>query len=206
MHFGQSSGSKPLPILLGVTGASGSIYALKFMELSLDLGLEVHVIISRAGREVVRYELGDEGYDKLVDLSYTVYQEDDLTAPPASGSSLWHAMVVLPCTMGTLSAVANGASRNLIHRACDCFLKERRPLVLAVREAPFNLIHLRNMTRAAEAGAVIYPCMPSFYHGPKTLDHMAEFLAGRIIEFLGIRVEGLKRWNGTNDYVRKFSV
>lgn len=206
MHFGQSSGSNQLPILLAVTGASGSIYALKFLELSSDLGLEVHVIISRAGREVVRCELGEEGNDKLVGLAYTVYQEDDLTAPPASGSSLWHAMVVLPCTMGTLSAVANGASRNLIHRACDCFLKERRPLVLAVRETPFNLIHLRNMTRAVEAGAVIYPCMPSFYHGPKTLDDVAEFLAGRILEFLGIRVEGLKRWNGAHDYVPEFSV
>ena len=185
-----------LPVLLAVTGASGSIYALKFLEIMHGLGVETHLIFSRAGEQVTIFELGRAGYERMVYLARAKYREDELWAPPASGSTLWHSMVVLPCTMGTLSQVAHGASRNLIHRACDCFLKERRRLVLAVRETPLNTIHLRNMLTVSEAGAVIFPCMPSFYHEPKDLDEMAYFFAGRIAEFLGMRVEGLKRWKG----------
>jgi len=197
MQSGQDLGSNNLPILLAVTGASGSIYSLKFLEILKDLGVETHLILSEAGEKVSRIELGEAGLKRLFNLSSKVYQAVDLMARPASGSSRWHAMVVLPCTMGTLSAVANGASRNLIQRAADCFLKERRPIILAIRETPLNLIHIRNMALATKAGAVIYPCMPSFYHGAKTLDDMAWFMAARIIEFLGFEVRGLKRWKGT---------
>ncbi|MGQ9499830.1 MAG: UbiX family flavin prenyltransferase [Dissulfurimicrobium sp.] len=184
------------PVLLAVTGASGAIYSLKFMEIMKDLGQEVHLIISKAGVEVIRLELGDEGYDILKDMANALYQEDDLAARPASGGTKWHAMVILPCTMGTLASVAHGISRNLIHRAADCFLKEGRTLVLAPRETPFNRTHLRNMLLAAESGAVIYPAMPSFYHKPADLDEMASFFAGRIAEFLGFEVKDLKRWKG----------
>ncbi len=105
-------------------------------------------------------------------------------------------MVIIPCTMGTLSAVAQGAARNLIHRAADVMLKERRPLVLVVRETPFNLIHLRNMLQAAEAGAVIYPAMPAFYHHPQDLSEMINFFVKRLAEFLGLEIPELKRWGG----------
>jgi 4-hydroxy-3-polyprenylbenzoate decarboxylase len=184
------------PVLLAVTGASGSIYSLKFMEIMKDLGQEAHLIISKAGREVTRLELGDEGCEILSGMARVVYQEDDLAARPASGGARWRAMVILPCTMGTLAAVAHGISGNLIHRAADCFLKEGRTLVLAPRETPFNRTHLRNMILAEEAGAVIYPAMPSFYHKPADLDEMAYFFAGRVAEFLGFDVKNLKRWEG----------
>ena len=184
------------PLLLAVTGASGSIYALKFLEIMDELGVDVHMVFSRAGKEVSVFELGKKGFSRMMELAGTVYSEDDLWAPPSSGSSQWRAMVVLPCTMGTLSHVATGASRNLIQRACDCFLKEGRRLILAVRESPLNRIHLENMLKASEAGAVIFPCMPSFYHRPNDLDDLARFFAGRIAEFLGLRVPGQKRWKG----------
>lgn len=184
------------PILLAVTGASGSIYSLKFMEIMKDLGQEVHLVMSKAGREVTRLELGDEGCEIFKGMARMIYKEDDLAARPASGGARWRAMVILPCTMGTLAAVAHGISANLIHRAADCFLKEGRTLILVPRETPFNRTHLRNMLLAEESGAVIYPAMPSFYHKPADLDEMAYFFAGRIAEFLGFDIKNLKRWEG----------
>lgn len=182
------------PILLAVTGASGSLYALKFLEVMEGLGQEVHLVVSEAGSRVVELELGRGAGERLARMAARVYDQDDLAAPPASGSSAWRAMVILPCTMGTLSAVANGTSRNLIHRAADCFLKERRPIVLVPREAPLNRVHLVNMLAAHDAGALLYPAMPSFYHAPGGIDEMAEFFAGRLAEFLGFEVRSLKRW------------
>ncbi|MDA8162314.1 MAG: UbiX family flavin prenyltransferase [Desulfobacteraceae bacterium] len=192
----MTPGNGQHPVLLAVTGASGSLYSLKFMEIMRDIGQDVHLVVSRTGEKVARFEIGDRGLDTLKEMADTVYQEDDLAAPPASGSTRWRAMVILPCTMGTLAAVAHGMSQNLIHRAADCFLKERRTLVMAPREAPFNRTHLKNMLMAQEAGAVIYPAMPSFYHRPRDLDEMAFFLAGRIAESLGFDVKDLRRWGG----------
>jgi len=184
------------PLLLAVTGASGSLYSLKFIEILNEVGQEVHLVVSRAGAQVARIELGEERYRRLRGEARAEYTEDDMAAPPASGSGRWLAMVVLPCTMGTLGAVANGLSRNLIHRAADCFLKERRPLILVPRETPLNRTHLRNMLLADQSGAVIYPAMPSFYHRPETLEDMARFFAGRLAEFLGFEIPDLKRWEG----------
>jgi 4-hydroxy-3-polyprenylbenzoate decarboxylase len=184
------------PILLAVTGASGAIYSLKFMEILRDLGQEVHLIVSEAGKLVSRLEIGQEGYQSLIQMAHTVYRSDDLAAAPASGSSRWRAMVILPCTMGTLASIAHGFSQNLIHRAADCFLKERRPLVLVPRETPLNRNHLRNLLLAEEAGALIYPAMPGLYSRPKDIDEMAYFFAGKLIEFIGFRVDGLKLWDG----------
>lgn len=191
----RDEGHGNAPVLLAVTGASGVIYALKFLEILRDLGEEVHLIVSTAGQEVLDLELGPERGD-LSGLVEVVYAVDDIGARPASGSARWSAMVVLPCTMGTLAAIAHGLAQNLIHRAADCFLKERRPLILVPRETPLNRIHLRNMLRAEGAGAVIYPAMPSFYHQPEGIEDMAAFFAGRLAEFLGFPVTGLKRWNG----------
>jgi flavin prenyltransferase len=123
---------------------------------------------------------------------------DDFTAPMASGSSLYDAMIVLPCTVGTLGAIAGGYSGNLIHRAADVTLKERRPLILAVRETPLNRTHLTNMLRVHEAGAIIFPPMPSFYHKPDSLEAMARHYAGRLCDQLGLQVGDMKRWGGLN--------
>ncbi len=183
------------PILLAVTGASGSVYALKFLEIMQASGQEVHLVISDAGAQVVVLELGPNAIGRMERLASRVYDCRDFSARPASGSARWRAMVILPCTMGTMAAIANGISSNLIHRAADCFLKERRPLILVPRETPLNRAHLENMLRCHDAGATIFPAMPSFYHKPADLDEMAFFFAGRIAQFLGFDVD-IRRWEG----------
>ncbi len=180
-------------IILAVTGASGALYALEFLGLMAELGVEVHGVISTAGRQVLRIELGLTP-EELPPCRW--FSPDDFTAPMASGSSLYHGMAVLPCTMGTLAAIAGGHTINLIHRAADCSLKERRPLVLAVRETPFNQVHLENMLKADRAGAIICPAMPAFYHRPRTIDELARDFAGRVATLLGIEVPSIKRWAG----------
>jgi len=184
------------PLVLAVTGGSGILYALSFLEIARDAGVSVHLIVSAAGETVARHELGPDGLRSLIELADAVYDPEDLAAPPASGSARWRAMVVLPCSMGTIGAIAHGISRNLIHRAADCFLKERRPLVLVPREAPLNRIHLENMLRAHDAGAVIFPAMPGFYQLPSSIEDLARAFAGRIADHLGIQVPGLVRWKG----------
>jgi len=190
-------GSGTYPVLLAVTGASGSVYSLSFLELMKHLGQPAALIISSAGRQVIHHELGKHGIEKMKALSCRVFDAEDTGAEPASGSSRWQAMIILPCTMGTLGAVANGISANLIHRAADCFLKEKRPLVLVPRETPLNKIHINNMLAAHDAGAVVYPAMPSFYSRPDSVEEMAAFFACRIAEFLGFHVKELKVWRGT---------
>lgn len=187
------------PVLLCITGASGSIYALQFLEILTQLHQETHLVISRAGKQVAALELEEKGWARLRSLAQAIYDADDFTAPPASGSSLWKAMVVMPCSMGTLAAIAHGMSQNLIHRAADCFLKERRPLVLCPRETPLNATHLKNLLSVHEAGAVIYPAMPGFYHMPESIQDLAYFFAARVAEFLGFEPPGLKRWKGISE-------
>lgn len=180
-------------IIVAVTGASGSLYAREFIGLMAAHDVEVHAVVSDAGREVMGLELGmaPEDFSGVA----TWFPVNDFTAPMASGSSRYDAMVVLPCSMGTLAAIANGLSANLIHRAADVMLKEKRPLLLAVRETPLNRTHLRNMLAAHEAGAVICPPMPAFYHMPQTLDEMARFFAARLGDLLGLDIPA-RRWQG----------
>lgn len=187
---------KSEPLVVAVTGGSGILYAFSFLELVGDAGVPVHLIVSAAGETVARHELGPEGLKAIFELADEVYDPENLAAPPASGSSLWRAMVIVPCSMGTLGAIANGISRNLIHRAADCFLKERRPLVLVPREAPLNRIHLENMLRVHDAGAVIFPAMPGFYQLPSSIEDLTRNFAGRIADHLGIPIQGLVRWKG----------
>ena len=184
-----------MKIILAVTGASGSLYALEFLKIMQDLEVELHGIISRAGRVVMKHELGviPDDLNGYVERWYPI---DDFTAPMSSGSSGFDAMVILPCTMGSLGAIANGLSENLIHRAADVMLKEQRPLLMAVRETPFSRIHLQNMLKVQEAGAVICPPMPSFYHHPEDLAEMARFFASRVGDLLGLPVPNRKRWQG----------
>ncbi len=184
------------PFILAVTGASGSIYALEFLKIMAKAGIKVDALISGAGERVLKIELGLE-YPDLPHVRRW-YDADDFAAPMASGSSAYGGMVVLPCSMGTLGAVAGGLSRNLLHRAADVILKERRPLVLAVRETPLNGIHLKNMLAAHEAGAVICPAMPAFYHRPAGLTEMARDFAARVAVLLGIEVPGMRRWEGSD--------
>ncbi len=166
------------------------------MELMKTIGQPVELIISEAGQKVAMHELGEAGMDRLTALARRRYSHDDTGAPPASGSGRRRAMVILPCTMGTLAAIANGISANLIHRAADCFLKERRPLVLAPRETPLNRVHLKNMLAAHDAGAVICPAMPSFYHDPGSINDMAGYFAARIAELLGFHMAEMPVWEG----------
>lgn len=182
-------------IILAITGASGSIYAVQFLKHMQRAEREVHAIISDAGRQVMQHELGLTP-DDLQELGVQWYAIDDLAAPMSSGSSKFSAMLILPCTMGTLGAIANGIAKNLIHRAADVMLKEKKPLLLAVRETPFNRIHLENLLKVHDAGAVICPPMPSFYHHPGSIEEMAGFFAGRMADLLGIEVSGMKRWQG----------
>ncbi|NDY43657.1 UbiX family flavin prenyltransferase [Dissulfurirhabdus thermomarina] len=195
VHESPPGSAPAAPLLVAVTGASGAPYAVRFLEILEAAEVEVHLVVSEAGARVLEIETGRRPED-LARLAAAVHSAGDLAAPPASGSTPWRGMVILPCTMGTLAAVANGLSRNLVHRAADCMLKERRPLVLVPREAPLNRVHLRNMLAAAEAGAVIWPAMPAFYLRPADLDDLVDQFARRLAAFLGIPVPGLRHWNG----------
>jgi 4-hydroxy-3-polyprenylbenzoate decarboxylase len=183
----------PLKIVVAVTGASGMLYLRAFLALCDNLtNVTVHAICSDSGRRVLMMENGIEATD-LVGISRW-FSSDDFAAPPASGSSSYDAMVVLPCSMGTLAAIAGGLSINLIHRSADVLLKEKKKLILCVRETPFNRTHLENMLRAHDAGAIICPPMPSFYLKPVDLDEAATFFSWRLMDQLGIDVPGRKRW------------
>lgn len=179
-------------IILAITGASGMIYVSPFLKILKENDVRVHGLISNSGRKVLKLELGQQPEDlKGVKKWFAI---DDFTAPSASGSSLYDAMVILPCTVGTMGAIAAGYSGNLIHRSADVTLKERRPLILAVRETPLNRTHLKNMLTLHDAGAVIMPPIPSFYHKPATIADIAGQFAGRICDQLGIPVSSIKRW------------
>ncbi len=180
-------------LLVAITGASGMVYAISFLRLINEKKIPVDVIVSEAAEKVLSLETGLR-LDDLYHLTDALFMASEISAPPASGSATYKAMVIIPCTMGTLSAVANGTASNLIHRAADVMLKERRTLVLVIRETPFNIIHLHNMLRAAQAGAIIYPAMPAFYYRPKNLSEMIDFFVKRLAEFLGIEIFNLKRW------------
>lgn len=183
-------------VLLGITGATGMLYVPPMLRLLADQGIEIHGIVSDAGAKVLQYELGLSS--QQLEHVAQWFPINDIAAPPASGSALYDAMVVLPCTMGSLAAIANGYCGNLLHRSADVTLKERRPLLLAVRETPLNRTHLKNMLAAHDAGAILCPPMPSFYTNPKTLLDIAEGFASRICDLLGIMnaSEDVKRWQG----------
>ncbi|MCK4839428.1 MAG: UbiX family flavin prenyltransferase [Desulfobulbaceae bacterium] len=180
-------------VILAITGASGSLLAIEFLKLMDENDIEVHAMISDAGRKVLELEEG-KTWDDIKDLATSWHDVHDFTAPMASGSARFEAMVVLPCSMGTLAAIANGFSGNLIHRAADVTLKERRPLLVAVRETPFNRTHLQNMLKLHDAGATICPPMPAYYHKPESLQEMARVFCGRLADLIGIEVKGQPRW------------
>ena len=180
-------------IIVAITGASGAIYAkslLQKLNEFISLIGKVAIIFSKQGREVWDFELGKNVLNKI---SFPIFNNDDFYAPFASGSSDFHAMVVCPCSMGTLGRIANGTSENLIGRAADVMLKERRKLILVTRESPLNLIHINNMKTVTEAGGIIMPASPSFYSKPETLEEAVTTITMRIFDQLGISVEQY-RW------------
>jgi 4-hydroxy-3-polyprenylbenzoate decarboxylase len=179
--------------VVAITGASGMLYARELLAyFATRPDLELHAVISGAGEQVLNLELGLGSMD--IAPSATWHRVNDFTSGLASGSFRAQAMVVIPCSMGTLGAIAQGVGRNLIHRAGEVFLKERRPLILVVRETPLSLIHLRNLARAAEAGATIFPACPGFYHQPQNLEELARQFAGRILDHLGLEHQLTRRW------------
>jgi 4-hydroxy-3-polyprenylbenzoate decarboxylase len=196
-------------ITLAITGASGAIYATRTMAALLERGCHLELVVSDYGRRLLRDELGDAAaVDRLGEFllakygdvvkngSYTLYSNKDLGAKIASGSQGCQGMVVVPCSMKTLAGIAHGLSRNLVERAADVMLKERRKLIIVPRETPMSLPQLRNMTLCAEAGAMIMPAMPAFYQMPKTLDDLADFMAGKILSALGFEHDLYPAWKG----------
>jgi flavin prenyltransferase len=196
-------------IVVAVTGASGAIYATRTLAALLERSCHIELIVSDYGRRLLRDELGDSAaIDKLGEFlaatygdtvragTWTLHSNKDLGAKIASGSQNSSAMVIVPCSMKTLAGVAHGLSRNLIERAADVMLKERRPLIIVPRETPMSLPQLRNMVLCAEAGVLVMPAMPAFYQMPKTLDHLADFMTGKILTALGFEHDLYPSWKG----------
>jgi 4-hydroxy-3-polyprenylbenzoate decarboxylase len=192
------------PLVCAITGASGAPYAVRLLEQLARSGDPVSLIVSAHGwrllaeecdignAEVLRQRVGARAWDTAI----TLVDDSDRGATPASGSALSRGMVVCPCSMGTLSAIAGGTSRSLIERAADVALKEKRPLVLVPRELPLSAVHLRNMLRLTLAGAVIIPASPAFYGRPKSIDDLVDFVVARILDHLGVAHEIGRRWDG----------
>jgi flavin prenyltransferase len=183
-------------IVLAITGATGAIYGVKLAEALFRNNVEVHLVVSRWGLETLKIELELE-IEFLVPYVYKIYNPNEMTAAIASGSFPIDGMVVAPCSMKTLSAIVHGYSDNLIVRAADVALKERRPLILMTRETPCNTIHLKNMLEASSAGATIFPPMPAFYNHPQSIDDLVNHSVGRILDLLGISNELVRRWGTT---------
>jgi flavin prenyltransferase len=193
----------PLPLVLALTGASGAPYGVRLLEILARNRIPVWLITSEHGMRLLQEECGIGSLDALRqatggDWSSVVnYPDGDRGALPASGSRRTAGMVICPCSMGTLAAVAAGTSRSLVERAADVTLKERRKLVLVTREAPLSVVHLRNMVAVAEAGAVVLPASPGFYHRPTEIGQLVDFVVQRIIDQVGLDLEVAPRWGGT---------
>jgi 4-hydroxy-3-polyprenylbenzoate decarboxylase len=185
----------PRRIIVGISGASGVIYGVTMLRLLKDKGYEVHLIISDSGKRNVEIETPFSLSD-LQSLAFRTYDNRDVGGAPASGSFLTEGMVVVPCTIKTLSGIANSYDDNLLVRAADVTLKEKRKLVLVVRETPLHLGHLRLMTMATEMGAHILPPIPSFYHKPKTIEDIIHQTIGKIFDYLSIPHDLFQRWEG----------
>ena len=190
------------PIILAVTGASGAPYAVRLLEQLVRAERRVRLIVSSHGLRLLRTEMDIDSVAALRDrvggprwdAFVRVFEDADRGAAPASGSALSAGMVVCPCSMGTLSAIAAGSSRSLVERAADVALKERRPLVLVPRETPLSAIHLENMLRVTQAGAIVLPAAPGFYHRPARVDDLVDFVVARILDHVGVEHELVRRW------------
>ena len=216
----QPATSRPLRFFVGITGGSGHAYAERLVVELLQAGAELDLSITEAGCKVLRHELGVEAGIKgeLLEASLEgwltpmgigpsqlervrVFASDAIEAPAASGTSLTGGVIIAPCSMGTLARVTAGFSSNLVERAADVALKEGKRLVLMPRETPLSEIHLENMLRAVRLGAIILPCMPGFYHGPKTIEDLVVHVVGKTLDRLGVEQNVGARWNGLDEPV-----
>jgi 4-hydroxy-3-polyprenylbenzoate decarboxylase len=186
----------PSRLIVAITGATGAVYGVRLLQVLQEMpGIETHLMVSDAGVQTLHQELEMNRKD-VEALADVVYNVREIGASIASGSFQSNGMIVAPCSMKTLASIAHGLSENLISRAADVVLKERRRLVLMVRETPFNLAHLRNMTAVTEMGGIIYPPLPSFYHHPQNIDEMVDHTVGRVLDLFMIPHELTPRWNG----------
>ncbi len=181
-------------IVIAITGASGSIYAkvlLNKLNILKDQIEAAGVIISENAKQVWKYELGDESYNEI---QFRIYEKNDFTAPFASGSASYNTMIICPCSMGTLARIASGISNDLVTRAADVILKERRKLILVIRDTPYSLIHINNMKTITEAGGIICPASPSFYSGPADFNALAATVIDRVLDLAGFQ-QSTFRWS-----------
>ena len=188
----------PSRLIVGITGATGTIFGVRLLQMMNGSGVETHLVISDAASLTLHQEVGLQRRD-VEALAHVVHRNREIGASIASGSFQTDGMVIAPCSMKTLAAVAHGLSDNLITRAADVVLKERRRLILMVRETPFNLAHLRNMTAVTEMGGIVFPPLPSFYHRPATIAEMVDHTVARVMDLLGVTNDLAPRWGGMKD-------
>ncbi|NVD96581.1 UbiX family flavin prenyltransferase [Massilia sp. BJB1822] len=189
---------RPRRIVIAITGATGAVYGVRLLQILKDMpAVETHLVVSEAAVLTLHEETGLQRRE-VEALAHVVHKPQNIGAAIASGSFQSDGMVIAPCSMKTLAAVAHGLSDNLIARAADVMLKERRRLILMVRETPFNLAHLRNMTAVTEMGGIIFPPLPSFYHRPQSIADMVDHTVARVIDLLGLEHQLAPRWSGLN--------
>ena len=196
------SAARELPLVVAITGASGAPYAVRLLQALVGAGRDVWLVVSSHGFRLLETEMAIDSIESLAARvgadrwrrHVTVFDDGDRGARPASGSARTAGMVVCPCSMGTLSAIASGASRSLVERAADVTLKERRPLVLVPRESPLSVVHLRNMLDVTTAGAIVLPAAPGFYHRPTTIDQLVDFIVARVLDHLDVPQQLTPRW------------
>ena len=193
--------NEPRRIIVGITGATGTIYGVRLLEMLQDTDVETHLVLSRWAARTLVHETAYT-VEQVQALATHVHPITDQGAPISSGSFITSGMIIVPCTVRTLAAVAHGLGDNLIHRAADVILKERRRLVLAVREAPLSEIHLENMLKLARLGAIIAPPMPAFYGRPRSIDELVNYTVARLLDQLDIHLDVDKRWLGLPASVR----
>jgi 4-hydroxy-3-polyprenylbenzoate decarboxylase len=188
--------------VVGITGASGAIYPLRLLEKLRRPGVEIHIILSRSGEKTLYLETGKRAADlkALADFSWPV---DDISAPLASGSFPTGGMVIAPCSIHTMSSIAYGITANLLTRAADVTLKERRRLILMIRESPLHLGHLKTMTAVAEMGAILAPPIPGFYSQPATIGDLVDSSVDRVLDLIGLPAENARRWGGPEQTSRR---
>jgi flavin prenyltransferase len=182
-------------IIVAITGASGIIYALRLLKVLKGYNIEISLIITEPAKKILKHELKKDMI-VLEELSDEIYEPKDLNASINSGSYRFNAMIIIPCTMKTISAISTGYANNTITRAADVALKEKRKLILVPRETPLRAVHLENMLKISREGGIILPAMPAFYHNPETIDDMVNFIVGKILDILDIENNLFKRWNG----------
>jgi 4-hydroxy-3-polyprenylbenzoate decarboxylase len=190
-----AGGTRPQRLIVGITGASGAVYGVRLLERARELGVQTHLVATPAGILNVHHELG-LGRSALEALAHQAHAPGDVGACIASGSFATDAMVIAPCTMKTLASVAHGMGDNLLTRAADVTLKERRRLVLMVRETPLNLAHLRNMVAVTEMGGIIFPPLPAFYHRPQSIDELVNDTVERVLATLLVSQAQPQAWQG----------